>query len=182
VIDFDPARTVATIALTILIAPLLQGLIRCAKAFWQGRSGPPLLQAYADLSKLARKGAVIPEPTSWVFQLAPPIVLGATLLAAGLVPIVGSQSPLGVGDVVLIVGCLALARFALALAAIDSGSAFGGMGASREMAISALVEPSLFVALFALALPAGSTAIGQLVAAALASAPVRPPFLSWAHS
>lgn len=167
----QPTQLLLTLVATLLVAPLLQGVIRSTKAFWQGRNGPPLLQSYADLEKLARKGAVIPEPTSWVFQLAPPVVLGATLLAAALVPIVGRESPLGVGDVILVVGCLALARFCLALAALDTGSSFGGMGASREMAISALVEPSLFVALFALAIPAGGTSIGQLVSAALPAAP-----------
>lgn len=169
--DFDPVRLALTLGATLLIAPLLQGLIKSVKAFWQGRQGPPLFQVYLDLWKLARKGAILPDPASGVFQIAPPLVLGATLLAAALVPIVGSESPLGIGDVILVAGCLALARFALALAALDTGSAFGGMGASREMAISALVEPSLIVALFALAIPAGSTAIGGLVAAALPSAP-----------
>lgn len=170
-IDFDLARLALTLGATLLVAPLLQGLIKRVKAFWQGRQGPPLLQVYADLWKLARKGAVIPEPASAVFRVAPPLVLGATLLAAAQVPIVGSESPLGTGDIILVAGCLALARFALALAALDTGSAFGGMGASREMAIAALVEPSLIVALFALAIPAGHTTLGGLVTAALPNAP-----------
>jgi len=166
--DLDPMLLVLTLLATLLVAPLLQGLIKSCKAFWQGRHGPPLFQAYLDLAKLARKGAVVPDPASWVFQVTPPLVLGVTLLATAIVPIVGRRSPLGVGDVILVVGCLALARFALALAALDTGSNFGGMGASREMAISALVEPSLLITLFALAIPAGSTDLGRLVSAALA--------------
>jgi formate hydrogenlyase subunit 4 len=162
----DFSSLVLSLGATLLIAPLLQGLIKRAKAFWQSREGPPLLQAYFDLAKLARKGAVIPEPSSWVFQLAPPLVLAATLVAVALVPIVGGRSPLGTGDVILVIGCLALARFTLALAALDTGSSFAGMGASREMAIAALVEPGLLVALFALAIPAGGTDFGRLAAAA----------------
>lgn len=170
-LDLDPVGALLTLAATLLVAPLLQGLIKRVKAFWQGRHGPPLLQAYADLGKLARKGSVVPAPSSWVFLVTPAVVVGATLLAAALVPIVGSRSPLGFGDAILVVGCLALARFALALAALDTGSAFAGMGASREMAISALVEPSLLAALFALAIPAGSTDLGRLLAAAQQEAP-----------
>lgn len=174
----DPGQLILTLAATLLVAPLLQGLIKCTKAFWQGRVGPPLLQAYADLWKLARKGAIVPEPASWVFLVAPAVVLGATLVAVALVPIVGARSPLGTGDVILVAGLLALARFTLALAALDTGSSFGGMGASREMAISALVEPSLLVALFALAIPAGSTDLSRLVGAALAGQPAPAALLA----
>ncbi len=178
--DLDLGGVILTLAATLLVAPLLQGLIKRTKAFWQGRSGPPLLQAYADLWKLARKGAVVPEPASWVFLAAPGVVLGATLAAVALVPIVGFRSPLGTGDVILVAGLLALGRFALALAALDTGNSFGGMGASREMAISALVEPSLLVALFALAIPAGSTDLGQLTSAALAGVPAPAALLALA--
>jgi formate hydrogenlyase subunit 4 len=180
VADLDLGGVILTLAATLLVAPLLQGLIKRTKAFWQGRSGPPLLQAYADLWKLARKGAVVPEPASWVFLAAPGVVLGATLAAVALVPIVGFRSPLGTGDVILVAGLLALGRFALALAALDTGNSFGGMGASREMAISALVEPSLLVALFALAIPAGSTDLGQLTSAALAGVPAPAALLALA--
>lgn len=153
----NPFDVVITLGATLIVAPALQGWIKKIKAFWQGRSGPPTFQAYADLWKLARKGSVVPETASWVFRGAPSVVLGATLVAVALVPIWGTKAPLGAGDVILVVGCLALGRFALALAALDTGSAFGGMGASREMAISALVEPALIIGLFALAIPAGST-------------------------
>jgi len=162
----DLFAAILTLAATLLVAPGVQGVIKRVKAFWQLRTGPPLLQAYLDLAKLARKGSVIPEPSSLVFLAAPTVVVGATLCAAVLVPIVGTRSPLGVGDAILVIGLLALGRFALALVALDTGGAFCGMGASREMAIAALVEPALFIALFALAIPAGSTDLGQLAVAA----------------
>ena len=170
----DPISLLITIAATLLLAPGLQGLIKRTKAFWQGRIGPPWSQAYVDLAKLVRKGSVVPDPATWWFTLAPSIVLAATLVAVALVPIAGLDSPLGVGDVILVAGLLALARFALALAALDTGSNFGGMGASREMAISALVEPTLLVTVFALAIPAGSTDLGQLASAALPLASFGP--------
>jgi formate hydrogenlyase subunit 4 len=147
----------------VLVAPLLHGLIRAAKARLQMRRGPPLLQSYADLAKLARKGVVVPETTSWIFPAAPWAVLAATLAAAALVPVVGAG--LGFGDLILFAGLLALARFALALAALDTASNFAGMGAARELAIAALVEPALVAGVFALAIPAGTTDLAALAAA-----------------
>jgi formate hydrogenlyase subunit 4 len=152
---------IPSIVLSALLAPLLQGLIKTAKARLQMRQGPPLRQPYADLWKLFRKGTVVPEPSSGVFRIAPWVVLGSTLAAAGLVPTV-TAGRLGVGDVVLFAGLLALGRFALALAAIDTGSNFAHMGASREMAISAVVEPALLAGLFAVAIPAGTTDPGLI--------------------
>jgi formate hydrogenlyase subunit 4 len=157
------------VLLVVALAPALQGWIKRCKAIWQGRRGPPLLQAYADLAKLLRKETLLPEPSSWVFRGAPWLVLAATLVAATLVPLVGVRAPLGAGDVIAVAGLLALARFAQALAALDSGSAFGGMGASREMAVAALVEPALVAAAFALAIPAGTSDVGRLAADGLAA-------------
>ena len=89
--DLDPIGLVLTLVATVAFAPLLQGVIRSTKAFWQGRRGPPTFQAYADLGKLARKGAVIPEPASWVFQLAPALVLSVTLVAVSVRTSTGSE-------------------------------------------------------------------------------------------
>ena len=100
-----------------------------------------------DLAKLLRKDSLVPEPSSWVFRAGPWVVLGATLTAATLVPLVGLRGQLGAGDLIAIAGLLALARFAQALAALDTGSAFGGMGASREMAVASLIEPALLAAI-----------------------------------
>jgi len=118
---------------------------------------------------LLRKQPLLPEPASWVFRAAPWLVLAATLVAATLVPLLGLRGPLGAGDLIAVAALLALARFALALAALDTGSAFGGMGASREMAIAALVEPALVAAAFALAIPAGSTDPARLASDGLAA-------------
>jgi formate hydrogenlyase subunit 4 len=127
------------------------------------------LQSYSYLTKLLRKQSLLPEPASWVFRAAPWLVLGATVTAATLVPLVSLRGPLGAGDVIAIAGLLALARFAQALAALDTGSAFGGMGASREMAIASLIEPALLAGIFALAIPAGTTDPGRLAADGLTS-------------
>jgi formate hydrogenlyase subunit 4 len=152
------------LALALLLAPLLNGIIKTAKAGWQNRRGPSILQPWYDLLKYLSRESVVSEHASWLFVVAPYVYFAAHLAAAALVPTVIAQSPLGgVGDVVLLVGLLALARFTLALAALDTASNFAGMGTSRELAFASLVEPALMLALFALALPAGSTALGALV-------------------
>jgi formate hydrogenlyase subunit 4 len=148
----------------ILLAPLLQGYIKRLKAALQGRQGPGLLQPYADLAKLLRKGAIVPDASSWIFLAAPVITLSATITAALLVPTVLPGNPLGVGDILVVAGLLALARFAMALASLDTGSAFAGMGASREMAIAALVEPALVIAVLALGATAGTMDLGGISA------------------
>src|SRR5581483_4967056 len=111
-----------SLLLALVLAPLLQGLIKTTKARMQMRLGPPLFQPYADLWKLARKGTVVPETTTWVFRAAPYVVLGATLAAAALVPTLGRGASFG--DAVMLGGLLALGRFALALAALDTASNF----------------------------------------------------------
>jgi formate hydrogenlyase subunit 4 len=151
-----------SLLLALVLAPALQGLVKTTKANLQMRQGPPLLQPYADLWKLLRKGVVVPETSTWIFPLAPWVVLAATLVAAGLVPTVGGAA-FRYGDAILFAGLLAVARFALALAALDTASNFAGMGASRDMGISALVEPALIGGLFALAVPAGTTDLPGLV-------------------
>ncbi len=168
-VSMDLGAAALQTLLVLLAAPALQGWIKLVKARWQGRQGPPVLQAYADLWKLLCKETLLPEPSSWIFRWAPWLVLGATVAATTLVPWVTPHGPLAAGDVVAIAGLLALARFAQALGALDTGSAFGGMGASREMAIAALVEPALLSATFALALAAGSTDPGSIAAATLSA-------------
>jgi formate hydrogenlyase subunit 4 len=152
------------ITLALALAPLLNGVIKATKARLQSRWGPGLLQGYFDLWKLLGRESVQSEHASWIYRLAPPLYFAALVAAAALVPTLLARSPLeGVGDAVLLVGLLALARFALALAALDTASNFGGMGTSREMTFAALVEPALLLSLFALALPVGSTSLGALV-------------------
>lgn len=160
----DPTLVVVNICLALLIAPLLNGVIKKAKAGWQNRVGPSLLQPWFDIRKYLFRESVVSQHASWLYQVAPYIYFGGHLAAAALVPTLVAVSPLGgVGDAILFVGLLALARFALALAALDTGSNFGGMGVSREMAFAVLVEPALLLALFAVAMPVGSTALGSLV-------------------
>lgn len=161
-------------ALTLLIAPLLLGITKRVKARLQYRRGPSLFQPYRDLAKWWRKEAVESDSTSALTAVAPAIVLAAVFVATLLVPIVGSRPPLdGWGDLLVVVGLLAVGRFVLALAALDSGSAFGGMGSSREVAIATLVEPALLLALAGPALAAGSTDLGSIATLGAASG------LSW---
>jgi formate hydrogenlyase subunit 4 len=158
------------VALVLLVAPLLLGITKVVKARLQYRRGPSVLQPYRDLAKWWGKEAVESDAASPITALAPPLVLAAFVVATLLVPIVGRRPPLaGWGDLLVIVGLMALARFALALAALDAGSAFGGMGSSREVAISALVEPALLLALAGAALAAGSTDLGAIASAGSAA-------------
>jgi formate hydrogenlyase subunit 4 len=160
----DLPLLLVNLVLALLLAPLLNGIIKTAKAGWQNRRGPSIWQPWYDLLKYLSRESIVSEHASWLFVVAPYVYFAAHLAAAALVPTVIAQSPLGgVGDVVLLVGLLALARFTLALAALDTASNFAGMGTSRELAFASLVEPALMLALFALALPAGSTALGALV-------------------
>lgn len=132
----------------LAFSPLLAGIINRVKALVAGRKGRPLLQAYYDLFRLFRKGTVTSRTTSWVFRMAPAVIFAATLGATCFVPfMLLSRKPLFAGDVVMLLYFLALARFFLILTALDTGSAFAGMGASREAFFSALAEPVLLVCL-----------------------------------
>jgi formate hydrogenlyase subunit 4 len=161
---------VIQVAVVLLVAPLLLGITKRVKARLQYRRGPSLLQPYRDLAKWWNKEVVESDTASPLTAMAPPLVLAAVVVATLLVPIVGQRPPLaGWGDLLVVVGLMALARFVLALAALDAGSAFGGMGSSREVAISALVEPALLLALAGAALAAGSTDLGAIAQAGLAA-------------
>ena len=130
-------------------APLLGTVIKKMKARLQNRQGPPLLQGYYDLAKLLRKETVRSETASWVYVAGPRVYFAAAVAATTLVPVLVAAAPLeAAGGILLLVGTLALGRFALATAALDTGSPFGGMGASRDMTIAALAEPALMLGLF----------------------------------
>jgi formate hydrogenlyase subunit 4 len=151
---------IGQVLLVLVLGPLLQGAIKSIKAACQNRTGPGLLQPSYDILKLLRRESVVSEHASWIYHAAPYVYFGAYLAAAMLVPTFFVYPPLDVfGDVLVVVGLFALARFALALSALDTASNFGGMGMSRELAFAALVEPALLLALFALAIPVGSTRI-----------------------
>ena len=151
-------------AAMLALAPLLKTTIKKMKARLQNRQGPPMLQGYYDLSKLLRKEPIRSETASWVYTAGPRVYFAAAVAATSLVPVWIAAAPLeAVGGVLLLVGTLALGRFALATAALDTGSPFGGMGASRDMTIAALAEPALMLGLFTSALAAGSLNLGELV-------------------
>ena len=152
----------------LAVAPLLRSGIKKMKAIMQTRKGPPLLQGYYDLVKLLRKETVRSETASWVYGLGPRVYFAAAVAATTLVPVLVAAAPLeGAGGILGLVGILALGRFALAAAALDTGSPFGGMGSSREMTIAALAEPALMLGLFTSALAAGSLDLGAVVRGAL---------------
>ena len=152
----------------LAVAPLLKGVIKKMKAAMQTRQGPPLLQGYYDLAKLLQKETVRSETASWVYVAGPRVYFAAALAATTLVPVLVAMAPLeGAGGILGLVGILALGRFALAAAALDTGSPFGGMGGSREMTIAALAEPALMLGLFTSALAAGSLELGAIVRSGL---------------
>jgi formate hydrogenlyase subunit 4 len=151
-------------AVLLALAPLLRGVIKKMKAAFQNRQGPPLLQGHYDLAKLLQKEPVRSEVSSWVFVAGPRVYFATAVAATTLVPVALAGAPLeAAGGILVLVGLLALGRFALASAALDTGSPFGGMGASREMTVAALAEPALMLGLFTVALWGGSLNLGDLV-------------------
>ena len=145
------------VALLLLAPPLFIGVIQRVKALVAGRTGPPLLQPYRDLARLLQKGAVYSRTTTWLFRAGPIVSLSAIVCAGLLVPLQAGAAPLSFrGDVIAFAALFALARFATLLAAMDTGSSFEGMGASREATFAALTEPALFLSLAVVCIPAGS--------------------------
>jgi len=146
--------------LFIVVAPFLSGLISKVKNNIRMRKGQSVLQPYYNLAKLFSKREVVSETSSWIFKVTPFVVLAAMLVSAALIPVFILRSPLNhAGDFLALIFIFSLGRFFLVLSALDTGSSFGGMGASREMFISALVEPAFCMAVFAVSLQFGSTDI-----------------------
>ena len=155
-------------SLALLLAPGLVGLIRWMKARLQNRRGAPFWQPYLELRKLLRKEVVVSSNASWLFRAAPFVIFGSVVATTALVPVLAAPLVFDqMGDLVVFVYLLLLGTFFLALAGLDPGSPFGGMGASREMTVAALAEPTVALAVFALALSAGSTNLGRIVVATL---------------
>jgi formate hydrogenlyase subunit 4 len=158
------ALTLAQALLLIVVAPGVIGLIRKVKARFQCRRGPALVQPYADLAKLLHKRPVVSTATSWIFTATPYVVFGSTLTAGLLVPLFASHVPLSfAGNIIALVYLFAIGTFFLMLAGLDAGSTFGGMGSSREAIIASLTEPAAMMAVFAIALTAGSTNLSVIV-------------------
>jgi formate hydrogenlyase subunit 4 len=155
---------VAQTIILLAVAPFVVGVIRKVKARLQLRRGAGLFQPYADLAKLFRKQPVISTTTSWIFTATPYILFGATVLAGLLVPVFTSKTPLSfAGNIIALVYLLALGTFFLILAGLDAGSAFGGMGSSREAIVASLTEPAMIMSILAIALTAGSTNLSVIV-------------------
>jgi formate hydrogenlyase subunit 4 len=150
----------------MLLAPLIQGVINRTKAIIAGRIGQPLLQTYHDLWKLMRKGAVYSHTTTWIFRAGPVVGLAAMIGALAQLPF-GAYPAFApfTGDLIMVAYLLALARFFTVLAALDTGSSFEAMGASREVTFSALAEPALFLGLAALARQTGSLSLTSVLSA-----------------
>jgi len=151
--------------LFLLAAPLMAGWVKWLKCRLQNRKGPPPWQPYRDLAKLFGKEVVLAETASPVFRVAPYMVFSVTALAGSVVPLLTVGLPTSaIADVIVLIGFFALARFFLALAGMDVGTAFGGMGSSREMTISSLAEPALLLAVFTLAMTVASTNLSTVIA------------------
>ena len=156
--------------LVLLLSPLLTGFVRRVKARLLRREGPPLLQPYRDLIRLMRKEVVLARNASWLFRVVPYIIFAGTWVAAALVPTFRSGLLFSwTADLIAIIALLGSARFFLALAGLDVGTSFGGIGASREMMIASLAEPAMLMIMFTLALIAGSTQLSAMAAFMLSS-------------
>ena len=146
------------------IAPVFAGWVKMVKCWSQGRTTPGLLQPVRDLRKLFAKDVLLAANASWIFRFTPYLVFGTALLAGGIIPILSVDLPLArTADVIVFVALFAIARFFTALAGLDIGTAFGGMGASREMTISSLAEPAMLMAIFTISLGSGTTSLAQIV-------------------
>ncbi len=155
---------VVQLVLLIVAAPYLVGVMRQVRARFEGRAGAGVGQPWRDLRKQFRKEPISPEGSSWVFVAAPAVLVASTLVIAAVAPFVATVSPLdGVADLFAVVALLLLGTVALALAGLDTGTAFGGMGASREITVAALAEPTILLAGFALSAPVGSTNLAAIV-------------------
>ena len=163
------------------LSPLMTGIMRKTKARTQKRIGASIFQPYYDIVKLMRKDEVVSDQSSWIFRYAPWVNFAAIGTAAFFIPVFLSHSPFGlIGDLLLVVGLFGLARFFTMLAGLDVSSTFGGIGSSREMMTSALLEPALFLAIFVVALTYGGTNLSILVETASNSAILPHPQLIFA--
>lgn len=179
-------QTLLHLLLVAAFPPLLLGIINRTKAFFGGRQGPPLLQPYFDLWRLLRKGSVQSTTTTWIFRFGPVVSLTTSVLAALLIPLDHDNAPLSfAGDLLLFAYLLALGRFFLVLAALDTGSAFEGMGAAREVTFACFAEPAMFFCLLVLAKVTGSLRMVEMfdgshfVGSGATGAPLLLVLMSW---
>ncbi len=167
--------------LMVLLAPLVAGFLSTIKAHLQNRRGAGIMQPWRDIQKLFAKEVVLADHASWIFRFTPYIVFTATLMAASVVPALLVDTPLSLtADVIALVALLALARFFLSLAGMDIGTAFGGMGSSREMTFSALAEPAMLMSVLVLAIGAHSTNITTMITHTLTTPLLIQPSIAFA--
>ncbi len=174
-----PFFPILTLLVVLVVAPALPGIANRTKSALTGRRGAPVLQLYRDLAKLWRKGVVYSRTTTFVFRLGPIVLLAATLLAASLLPLDGRTALLSFpGDLVAFAGLLGLGRFFMVLAAMDTGSSFEGMGASREVTVASFAEPALFLCFTVLVLATGHLDLAGMYGRPLSAAwPLAAPSL-----
>ncbi len=154
---------IAQIAVLLIVAPLFAGWVKMVKCWFQGRTAPSILQPSRDILKLFSKDVTLAENASWIFRFTPYLVFGVSVMAGGIIPILSTDLPLSAtADVIALVALFAIARFFAALAGMDIGTAFGGMGSSREMTIASLAEPAMLMAVFAVSLVSKSTSLSQM--------------------
>jgi len=158
----DVMLNLAEVLFILLLSPLLTGVIRKVKAWMQCRQGPSVLQPYRDIWKLLRKSTVASNEASWLFLIIPYVCLGAMGCLAVMVPVFTAGPSGGVGDMVAVIYVLGLFRFMMVLGGLEGGSSFGGMGSSREMMISAIVEPTLLLSIFSVAAISGTTDLSAI--------------------
>jgi formate hydrogenlyase subunit 4 len=157
---------IEAVQLLILLcaAPAFAGWVRAVKCRMQGRSNPGICQPYRDIAKLFAKDVFLAENASWIFRVTPYIVFGVTVMIGGIIPLISIELPFAAtADVIALVMLFAIIRFFTALAGMDIGTAFGGMGSSREMTIASLAEPAMLMAIFTVSLAANSTSLTQMV-------------------
>ncbi|HET6513970.1 MAG TPA: NADH-quinone oxidoreductase subunit H [Thermodesulfovibrionales bacterium] len=163
------------------LAPLFIGWVRMLKCWSQGRSSASIFQPYWDLAKLFSKDMIIAENASWIFRFTPYLVFGTAVLAGGIIPILSVDLPLApTADVIVLVGLFAISRFFTALAGMDIGTAFGGMGSSREMTIASLAEPAMLMSIFTVSLANRSTSLSHIVQVIFSGQSVVRPSLAFA--
>jgi formate hydrogenlyase subunit 4 len=148
----------------VFLAPAFAGWVKLVKCRLQGRTSPGILQPYRDIRRLFTKDVLLAENASWIFRVTPYVVFGVTVLAGGVVPLISVDLPLSAtADIIVLVMLFAIVRFCTALAGMDVGTAFGGMGSSREMMISSLSEPAMLMAVFTVSLAGSSTSLSEMV-------------------
>ncbi|MCL4456512.1 MAG: NADH-quinone oxidoreductase subunit H [Nitrospirae bacterium] len=169
------------IVILIGLAPAFAGWIKVVKCRMQGRTSPGLFRPYRDLAKLFSKDIVLAENASWIFRFTPYLVFGTVIIAGAVVPMLSTNLPLSLtADAIVLVGLFGIARFFTALAGMDIGTAFGGMGSSREMMVASLAEPAMLMAIFTVSLLCGSTSLSGIAGTVSGAGFIAKPSLAFA--